>query len=156
MLDPETVALLESGCSIAVATVDPDGAPHASRGFGLTVLPDGIHVRLLLDAADRANLANLAGGGSIAVTGVAVPTLKAVQIKGRADEPILTTDAGDLARAARHLDSFFTDVSSVEGTPIALVDRLTPTAFAVCTVTVAEVFDQTPGPRAGSPVRAAS
>jgi Pyridoxamine 5'-phosphate oxidase len=152
IFDPETVALLESGCSISVATVGPDGAPHASRAYGLTVLADGVHGRLLLDADDGATLANLAGGGPIAVTGVAVPTLRAIQVKGTADEPIPTSDAGDLGRAARHLDSFFTNVNSVEGTPIALLERLRPAAFAVCTITVTEVFDQTPGPSAGSRV----
>ena len=153
MFDRETVELLESGCSISVGTVGPDGAPHASRGFGLTVLPDGAHVRLLLDANDRTALANLGGGGAIAVTGVAVPTVRAVQLKGTADQPVTTSDAGDLARAARHIESFFTDVNRMEGTPVALLERLRPTAFAVCTITVAEVFDQTPGPAAGSPLR---
>jgi hypothetical protein len=155
VFDPETVALLESGCSISVATVGPDGAPHASRGYGLTVLPEGAHVRLLVDADDHVALANLAGGGSIAVTCVAVPTLRAVQLKGTADKPVATSDAAVLARAARHLESFFTDVNLTEGTPVALLRRLTPTAFAVCKVAVAEVFDQTPGPGAGSPLRAA-
>jgi hypothetical protein len=149
------MALLESGCSISVATVGSDGAPHAARGFGLTVLPDGAHVRLLLDADDRTALANLAGGGAVAVTGVALPTLRAVQLKGRADEPVATSEPADLARAARHLESFFTDANRVEGTPVALLERLRPTAFAVCTITVAEIFDQTPGPGAGSPLPAA-
>jgi hypothetical protein len=152
MFDPEAVAILESGCSISVATVGPDGSPHASRGYGITVLPDGAHVRLLLDAED-ATLANLAGGGAIAVTGAAVPTLRAVQLKGKADEPVATCDPAELARAARHIESFFTDVNRTEGTPLALLERLRPTAFAVCTITVAEVFDQTPGPGAGSPLR---
>ena len=153
MFDSETGALLESGCSISVATVGPDGAPHASRGWGLTVLRDGARVRLLLDADDRTTLANLAGGGAIAVTCVAVPTMRAVQLKGKADEPVLTSDAADLARAARHCESFFADVNSIEGTPVALLERLRPTAFAVCTITVTEVYDQTPGPAAGSPLR---
>ena len=156
MFDPETVGLLESGCSISVATVSPDGAPRASRGWGLTVLPDGARVRLLLDADDRTTIANLAGGGAIAVTGVAVPTQRAVQLKGQADEPVATSDAGDLARAARHCESFFADVYSLEGTPVVLLERLRPTAFAACTVTVTDVYDQTPGPVAGSPLRGAS
>jgi hypothetical protein len=155
VFDQETVALLESGCSISVATVGLDGAPHASRAYGITALPDGAHARLLLDAEDRTILANLAGGGPIAVTGVAVPTLRAVQFKGMADEPVATTDAGDLARAADHLDNFFADANRMEGTPIALLERLRPTTFAVCTITVTEVFDQTPGPGAGSPLRTA-
>jgi hypothetical protein len=153
VFDPETVALLESGCSLSVATVCPDGAPHASRGWGLTVLPDGARVRLLLDADDRTAVANLAGGGAIAVTGVAVPTLRAVQLKGEADEPVATSDAGDLARAACHAESFFADVSSMEGTPVVLLERLRPTSFAACIVTVTEVYDQTPGPAAGSSLR---
>ena len=136
----------ESGCSISVATVGPDGAPHASRGCGLTVLGDGTHVRLLLDADDHTVLANLAGGGAVAVTGVAVPTLRAVQLKGMADEPVVTSDAGDLARANSHIESFFIDVNRIEGTPVALLERLRPTTYAVCTITVTEVIDQTPGP----------
>jgi hypothetical protein len=155
MFDSETATLLESGCSLSVATVGPDGAPHASRAYGLTLLADGIRVRLLLDADERTTLANLAGGGPIAVTGVAVPTLRAVQVKGAADEPVVTSDADDLARAARHIDWLFTDISRIERTPIALLERLRPTRFAVCTITVAAVFDQTPGPAAGSPLRTA-
>jgi hypothetical protein len=138
-----------------VATVDPDGTPHASRGYGLTVLQDGVQVRLLLDADDRTGAANLAGGGAIAVTGAAVPTLRAIQIKGIAAEPVATSDAADLARAAQHLENFFTDVTRTEGTPVALLERLRPTSFVVCTITVTEVFDQTPGPGAGGPLRTA-
>jgi hypothetical protein len=155
MIDPETAALLESGCSISVATVGPDGAPHASRGYGLTVLGDRGHVRLLLDADDRSTLANLGGGGPISVTGVSIPTLRAVQLKGQVEEPTVTSEATDIARAAAHLDRFFSDVNRIEGTPVALLERLRPSAFAVCTITVGEVFDQTPGPDAGSPLQAA-
>jgi pyridoxamine 5'-phosphate oxidase-like protein len=155
VFDPETVALFESGCSVSVATVGPDGAPHASRGCGLTVLPDGVHVLLFLDADDRTAMANLAGGGAISVTAVAVQTLQAIQLKGTADEPVKTSDADDLARATRSIDAFFTEVNRMEGTPVVLLERLRPTAFALCTVAVADVFNQTPGPGAGSPLRTA-
>jgi hypothetical protein len=155
MIDPQSAALLESGCSISVATVGLDGAPHASRGYGLTVLSDGGHVRLLLDADDRSTLANLTGGGPVSVTGVSIPTLRAVQLKGEVEEPTVTSDAADVARATAHMDSFISDVNRIEGTPVALLERLRPAVLAVCTITVAEVFDQTPGPDAGSPLRAA-
>ncbi|HZQ57013.1 MAG TPA: pyridoxamine 5'-phosphate oxidase family protein [Acidimicrobiales bacterium] len=155
MLDPETVALLESGCSLTVATVGPDGAPHASRGFGVTVLPDGAHLRLLLDADDVTAVANLAAGGAVAVTGCVVATLRSVQVKGRAEPPVPATDAADLARAANHCDAFFAEVSRLEGTPVPLLARLQPTDYAVCTVAVEDVFDQTPGPVAGSPLGSA-
>jgi hypothetical protein len=142
--------LVESGCGISVATVCPDGAPHASRGWSVAVLPDGVRVRLLLDADDATILANLAGGGPIAVTCVAVPTLQAVQLKGEADEPVPTRDVTDIDRAARHCESFFADISRIDGTPAALLERLRPTDFAACTVTVTEAYEQTPGPAAGS------
>jgi hypothetical protein len=150
MLDSETVGLLESGCSISVATVDRDGAPHASRGWGITVLPDDNRVRLLLDADDHTLRANLGGGGAIAVTGVAVSNLRAAQLKGVASEPVETSDATDLARAARYCESFFGDVCTMEGVPLGLVERIRPTSLAVCTITVTEAYNQTPGPAAGS------
>jgi hypothetical protein len=156
VFDPETVALLESGCALTVGTVGPDGAPYASRGWGLVVLPDGARVRLVLEADDRTTLANLAGGGAIAVTGCAVPTLRAVQLKGRAEAGPEPANAADVARADHFCELFFADVSQLEGTPVALLERLKPTAYAVCTVAVDEVFDQTPGPVAGSRLRRAS
>jgi Pyridoxamine 5'-phosphate oxidase len=155
MIDPKIAELLESGCSICVATVGPDGAPHASRGYGLTVMDPRGRVRLLLDADDRQTRAHLAGGGPISVTGVSVPTLRAVQLKGTVEEPTVTSDAGDIARAAAHMDSLISDIHRMEGTPKALLERLRPSTYAVCTVTVDEIFDQTPGPEAGSRLRAA-
>jgi hypothetical protein len=153
VFDSEIVALMESGCSISVATVGFDGAPHASRGWSLTVLPGGARVRLLVDGDDLTTVANLAGGGAIAVTCVSTSTVRAVQLKGGADQPVPTSAAVDLTRAGRHCEGFFAEVSRIEGTPVALLERLRPTVFAGCTVTVTEVYDQTPGPDAGSPLR---
>lgn len=156
MFNSETVALLESGCALTVGTVSADGTPHASRGWGLTVLPGGEQIRLLLDADDGEAFANLVCGGSIAVTGCSVPTLHSVQLKGQSCAPVATSDEGDLACAARFCASFIEDVTRTDGTPAALLERLIPTAYAVCTVTVSEVYDQTPGPVAGSPLKEGS
>jgi hypothetical protein len=154
MFDAQTVALLESGCSICVATVGADGAPYASRAFGIDVAPERSHVRLLLDADDEGTLANLRRGSPIAVTGVDVTTMRAIQVKGLTDEPERTTAPSDVARANTHIDHLIANIHSLEGTPTGLVERMRPTAFAVCTVAVTEVFDQTPGPVAGSLLRA--
>ncbi len=154
MFDAQTVALLESGCSICVATVGPDGAPYASRGFGVDVAPGRAQVRLLLDADDHATLANLGAGGAVALTGVDVATMRAVQVKGVAGPPVPASAPDEVARANRHIDALVAAVHGIEGTPTGLIERIRPTAFAVCTVAVTEVFDQTPGPSAGSPLGA--
>ena len=69
MFDAEQTTFLESGCSLILGTVLPDGEPHAGRGWGLTVLPVAGQVRLLLDAEDSATVARAAAGGAIAITG---------------------------------------------------------------------------------------
>lgn len=150
MLEPETVTFLESGCALIVGTVSGTGEPHATRGWGLSVLsaPDGL-VRLLLDADDATTHANLAGGGAIAVTATDVRTLRSSQLKGLASAVEEATDE-DRARAARFADDFFTDIVESDGTPREHPERLRPSGFVGCTVTIAELFDQTPGPGAGA------
>ena len=149
MFDPETRRMLESGCALIVGTVAPDGAPHASRAWGLTILEDR-RVRLLVDGDDLVLAVNLTPSGAIAITGCDVPSLCSIQLKGSATAPVPTDDPADLDRAARFCEAFYGDVARTEGTPLALLERLTPRRFAVCTVDVDQVFDQTPGPAAGN------
>src|SRR5688572_10016749 len=54
----EMTAFLQSGCSLIVGTVGPDGEPHAGRAWGLDVLDPRGRVQLLLDAADERTLAH--------------------------------------------------------------------------------------------------
>ena len=78
--------LAERGCALVIGTVGPDGSPHASRGWGLTLTPaTASPVRLLLDAGDAVTLANLRreGDGRVAITGADVVTLRSFQLKGR-------------------------------------------------------------------------
>jgi hypothetical protein len=149
VFDPEMVTFLESGCSTLVGTVDADGEPHAGRGWGLTVSSGDSTVRLVIDAGDEVGRRHLSEGGLVAVTGADVRTLRSVQLKGRALAVEPATDA-DRARARRFCDAFFADVTEVDGTERALLERLVPSDFAVCLVEVDEVFDQTPGPEAGA------
>ena len=68
MFDPATKEFLESGNALIVATVSADGEPHASRGWGLTVLPgDDRHMRLLLSVDDLVTQEHARAGGAIAV-----------------------------------------------------------------------------------------
>lgn len=148
--------LAERGCALVVGTVGPDGAPYASRGWGLSLTPTTTGpVRLLLNAGDETTLANLrrsdASGGRIAVTGADVVTLRSFQVKGRVTAVEPATD-DDEAKADRYADEFFTDIEATDGTARVLTERLRPTSYVACTVQVDEAYDQTPGPAAGAPV----
>jgi hypothetical protein len=138
----ETVEFLHSGCSLVVGIVR-DGEPFASRGWGLTVLePDGSRLRLIgVDGAVAL--------GPIAITACSVPTLRSMQFKGTVVEvePMTSTD---FAKAEQYTDDFFQDITDTDGIPRHLIERVASPDKVACTVVVEEMFDQTPGPRAGA------
>jgi hypothetical protein len=149
VFDPERATFLESGCSLILGTVLPDGEPHAGRGWGLTLLSPPGSVRLLLDVEDTVTIDRAAEGGAIAITAASVRTLRSLQLKGR----VLAVEPGsaeDAARAGRYCDEFFTDIEETDGFDRAIMELLVPTGYTACTVTVDDLFDQTPGPGAGA------
>jgi hypothetical protein len=150
VLDPETVTFIEGGCALIVGTVGATGEPHAARGWGLTVLTtDPAEMHLVIDAVDAVTIGNLADNSQIAITGTDVATLRSLQIKGTARVlPAGTID--ERARAERFYDAFFGDINAVDGTPRELIEQLVPLDFRACLVHAAELYDQTPGPAAGT------
>lgn len=152
MVDRATAELLEGGSALIVGAVTPEGEPYATRGWGLTLLPDdggGARARLLLAAGDAVVTEALGAGGAVAVTAADVPTLRSVQIKGRSLGLVPATD-GDRVRARRYIDGFFGDIVATDGTPRPVLDGLVPADYLACTVTIDELYDQTPGPDAGA------
>ena len=155
MFTTDLVAFLESGCALIVATAGDDGAPHASRGWGLDVLDATTgRIRLLLGADDPVVLAHAAAGGGIAVTGADVVTLRSVQAKGRvlSVEPV-TSD--DRERSQRYCTAYHDAVAIVDDIPRHLMQRMVPVEMVRCDIEVEAVFDQTPGPGAGAEIAGA-
>jgi hypothetical protein len=152
VLEAETATFLGDKAALIVGVVGPDGRPFATRGWGLTVT-DCVsgRSRLLLDADDRLRFDHLTDGGSIAVTGTDVPTLRSFQVKGRVRR-LDDVDDADLDHAARYCDGFFGDIEAADHFPRYVLERMRPDALFACELVIEEVFDQTPGPRAGSPV----
>ncbi len=152
-LGPEQVALLEGGCALIVAYGEADGAPRATRAWGLRVLAsDPARVRIVLDDADRARLAR--SGDRLAVTGADVRTLVSVQLKGRV-AALDDADDADVERFEQYFDRFAADVRETDGTERWQLERLVPHAFAATELDVDEVYDQTPGPGAGAALHVA-
>ena len=130
MFDEAVQAFLRTGCALIVATVDDDGEPRASRGWGVDVVShDPPSVRLLVDADDEVTLEQLAGGRSVALTAASVRTLESVQLKGhgRGVEPGTPEDQ---ARADRYVDAFFRDIEDTDGTERRLLLRIRPDRVA--------------------------
>lgn len=155
MIDAALSAFLESGCSTIVGTVTPSGEPYATRGWGTEVLSgDPPRIRVLVGAGAFSAIGRHSGDGAtfaIAVTGADVRTLRSVQLKGTAHDLEAPT-AADLERSARFCDAFFGDVEAVDGIARDRLDRLVPADLLALTVDVAELYDQTPGPAAGTPL----
>ena len=154
VIDEALAAFLERGCAMIVGTVAPDGAPHASRAWGCSVL-DPTTIRLLLDDSDAALRHHVGEGGRLAMTSADVRTLRSVQLKGRVTA-VEQAGAADLERCARHNDELFTDILETDFYPRELSERMVPPAYVVVVVSVEEVYDQTPGPGAGAPVPAST
>jgi hypothetical protein len=152
VFDRETIEFLESGCSLVVGTVASDGAPFVTRGWGIKVAePDQDCVHLVLDARDVVTLDNLDATGRVALTAAHVPTLRAKQFKGRAAD-VLPAGDEDRATVEQFCEAFFSAVVASDGTDRRFLERLVPLDFVACDVMIDEIYDQTPGPGAGSAV----
>jgi hypothetical protein len=152
VLEPDVITLLESDAVIVVGTVDHSGVPEATRGWGLRVL-DGTaaraRVRVLLPVDSDRTHANLATTGRIAVTVTDVVTLASTQVKGRVteSEPPTPEDAREHERSFAALAA---KIHDTDGTPPEILARFRPGPLTAVIATVEEVYDQTPGPVAGT------
>jgi hypothetical protein len=131
-----------------------DREPHAARGWGIRFpRPGQPRCRVMIGAQELPALERRPGRRLLALTITEVRTLVSVQFKGPSGPPQPAT-ADDLDVVQRYSEAFFTIVEEVDGTPRALLERMLPTEFVVCEVDVEELYDQTPGPRAGTPIEA--
>lgn len=152
MLTDEAVELFERGSALIVGLVGTDGAPLATRAWGMRIHPGRTTARVLVTARD-VEAAAMADhpGGELTVTGACVATLRSAQAKGTV-LAVLTPDDDDAACMQEYTARLVDDVSTVDGIPRYLVERLVPDAVLACEVELQEVYDQTPGPRAGAPL----
>ncbi len=149
MLTPDLVELLEGGCGLLLGTVGSDGTPHATRAWGVDVVdPPAGSLHLIVVGDDPTLLEHLSPGSRVALTASDVRTLRSVQLKGSVTRVGPPTDE-DRARARDHTAAFFAVVHELDGNPPELLGRIEPREYAVCEFVATEIYDQTPGPRAG-------
>src|SRR5262245_45177408 len=155
VLPEELRSLIRGGAVAIIGTRDGAMAPELSRAWGLDVSEERDEIALCVYArSGRRTLANIADNGRIALTIASPSTYRSFQVKGR----VVSTgaaSAADLERVSSHQQGFVEEVASV-GLPPGSAVRLfaaeveTDPEMRTIRVMIDLVFDQTPGPGAGS------
>jgi len=154
VLDAERAAFIQGGVSVVVGARDTGNVPRLARAIGCRVAEDRRRVTVYLSAFQAATLlAAIRAERAITVAFNLPSTHRALQLKG-ADAEVVPLDCTDIERARAYIDAFVADIAllgfaQAYGRALLWFDpsELTGVAF-----TPAAAFDQTPGPRAGTPV----
>lgn len=154
MLDADLIEHLQSDGTLIVGTVDETGIPDAVYGWALEVLDPAAGagpptVRFLVPERAARTRTNLEATGRVAATVTDVVTLRSAQLKGRV-VGFDTPSAADERRCRRRFDAVAARIHADDGTPLEVLANFRPGRVYGVTVSVEEVYDQTPGPVAGT------
>lgn len=158
ILSAEQAALLESGeASIVVASCNERGAPSLGWGLGCRVSDDLARIVVfLLEAQSHEVLVDVRAPRPVSVLFTLI-SARSIQLKGsRAREvPLRATDSARLDRYGAELTNAWQLAGHPESWGRALTNREADALVAI-ELELEQAFDQTPGPRAGSPLGADS
>jgi hypothetical protein len=142
---------VEGGISVIVGTVDADKIPTCCRGIALATKNNFETVTVYVPAATgQEMIANVATTRRVAISASEPLSHGSIQIKG-VSRSVKLAPPSDEAFVRERLHQF-ADVLAEIGQPRRVTHRIAHwPAFAI-EVSVEEVFDQTPGPKAGSPL----
>ncbi len=151
-LTPDQVTFLQGPLSMNVGAVGRDGWPCVTRTQGVVVARDRRSLTVLLSATrGRAVLDALAAGSAITLVASRPLTHATLQLKAaRADR--VPVAAAYKATSARYVAAFGEELTSLGyGDAVTALTAVLPTdALAALRFVPDIVFDQTPGPRAGT------
>jgi len=148
-IGPELASHIEGGIAIVVATRDADMRPQIARAWGAGVAAGGGALTICVTAAEGSRtLDNLRANGAIALTFSSPTTYRTVQAKGVVTD-LREPGEHDLARRDEHLEDFVVQGEQV-GLERRLVRHLARGEAIAVTVAVRELYEQTPGPGAGT------
>lgn len=151
MPTPDFEHFITGGVSVIVGTVDADGIPACCRAIAVTAKDGFDTITVYVPAATgQETIANVATTRRIAVGCTHPLSHESMQIKG-VTHAVRLAPAADEAFVRQRLDQL-ADVLFEVGLPRRLTRSIAHwPAFAI-DVQVEEVFDQTPGPKAGTRV----
>jgi hypothetical protein len=155
MIDTELAAFLEEGVGIHIATRNEALQPNGARAVAVRVEPGGEHFEVFLSQAAAVRIVpDLESNGQAAV-GFARPVDdRACQVKGVFVGMRDATEADKPAVLAQW-DGFVASLEKIGIPRAATKTWLTWPAVAI-RLRATALFDQTPGPAAGAPLKSPS
>ena len=135
--------------AIAVGTRDAALRPACALAAGVAYPGDGRMTVYVPAAAGARTLADLEANGMIAVVFEQISTHHTIQVKGRVTE-IREAAEEERVLVERSLAGFYAQIEAVGGQP-SVVRRRRGWPCRAVTFDVSDVFEQTPGPKAGTP-----
>lgn len=151
MITDAVIEFLTVGRSVAAGSCDAEGRPHATRCAAIRVAPDRQHATLFLaQHLAQSTLRNVADNPRLAIQISNPLDHRTVQLKGQVVE---TREAS--AEDRSYIEQYVSELAAVVdqiGMPHDRVVRMAQWPAAAITLRVREVFLQTPGPGAGTPI----
>lgn len=141
--------ILEGHDAVVVGTRDAALRPACATASGVAFPGGGRVTVYVAEAAGAETLANLEANGAIAVVFEEILSHHTVQVKGRVLE-IRPAAESERALVEKSIEGFFRQVEAVGASPGVVRKRRRWPCRAI-TFEVADVFEQTPGPKAGTP-----
>lgn len=152
-IGPEQAALINRRVSIMVGSRDGGLRPHLLRAVGCRLSADRRRATLLVPQGSSGEVLNdLRDNGQIAVVFSEPSSHRTLQVKGH-DASVAPCGPDDAALAERYVLGFVAEIGAlgfaadVAHTLLSRHDTLVAVHF-----TIAEAFEQTPGPAAGEPL----
>ena len=143
---------LEPGLSILVGTADSAGTPSCCRGIAIQSMDEFETITVFLPVAtSHDTIHNVATTKQLAVVATHPRDNFATQFKGTTLDARLARE-DESAFVRQRLDAL-ADVLDRIGVPRRLTHRVAHWPAFALAMRVEQVFDQTPGPKAGSRVR---
>jgi hypothetical protein len=113
------------------------------------VVEDGTRLRVMVNADEAEAIEALQATRVVALGATDVYNLRSIQVKG-AVVTVEPVTAEDRIRTDAYIAAFSQAIHETDGTEWELMRRAIPRDFVALVMTIEHVFEQTPGPQAGT------
>jgi hypothetical protein len=142
---------VEGGISVIVGTADADKVPTCCRAIAIATKDNFETVTVYVPAATgQETIANVATTRRVAISCTIPRSHGSIQIKG-VSRGVKLAPASDEAFVRERL-RMWADALGEFGMPRSITERMNVWPAFTVDVSVEELFDQTPGPKAGQPL----